>query len=193
MEEYAYEREQREARKKKFYGFIEFGIFLLAAAAAAYIIINFVAQRTIVDGNSMNTTLNDGDSLIVEKVSYIFGDIHRFDIVVFPYYDDKRGEDVYYIKRVIGLPGEAIRITDGKIYINGEELKENYGYYVNDMPMEGYDAEEEYIIEENRYFVLGDNRNLSVDSRRIGCISGDDIVGKAVFRIFPLKDFGFIN
>ena len=191
--EYPYEKALREKRKKRFESLIQFGICLFAAVIIAFFIVNFVAQRTTVDGMSMYGTLNDGDNLIVEKLSYRFGSVERFDIVVFPHYDETLGEEVYYIKRVIGLPGETIQITDGKIYINGEVLEEDYGYYINDIPMKGYDAEEEIYIGEDEYFVLGDNRNNSTDSRRIGCVKEKDIEGRACFRIFPFNKIGVIK
>lgn len=193
MEEYEYERKLKEKRKKNFDNLIQFGVCLLVAAAIAYFIIHFVAQRTTVDGVSMNTTLNDKDGLIVEKLSYLFGDVERFDIVVFPHYDEEKGKEVYYIKRVIGLPGETIQITDGKIYINGEVLEEDYGYYYDGKSMEGYEAAEEYDIGENQYFVLGDNRNRSKDSRIIGCIDENIIEGRAFFRIYPFDSIGVIE
>lgn len=192
-EEYPYEKELREKRKKSFNGIIQFGICLFAAVLISFFIVHYVAQRTTVDGMSMYNTLNDGDNLIIEKLSYRFGDVERFDIVVFPYYDGAAGMDVYYIKRIIGLPGETIQITDGKIYINGDVLEEDYGHYIDDIPMKGYDAEEEIYIGENEYFVLGDNRNNSTDSRKIGCITRDHIEGRACFRIFPLNKFGVIK
>lgn len=192
-EEYPYEKELREKRKKSFNGIIQFGICLFAAVLISFFIVHYVAQRTTVDGMSMYNTLNDGDNLIIEKLSYRFGDVERFDIVVFPYYDGAASMDVYYIKRIIGLPGETIQITDGKIYINGDVLEEDYGYYIDDIPMKGYDAEEEIYIGENEYFVLGDNRNNSTDSRKIGCITRDHIEGRACFRIFPLNKFGVIK
>lgn len=192
-EEYPYEKALREKRKKRFDSIIQFGICLFVAVIIAFLIVHFVAQRTTVDGMSMYGTLNDGDNLIVEKLSYRFGDVDRFDIVVFPHYDAALGEEVYYIKRVIGLPGETIQITDGKIYINGEILEESYGYYMNDIPMNGYDAEQEIYIGEDEYFVLGDNRNNSTDSRKIGCIKRSDIEGRACFRIFPFNEFGVIK
>lgn len=192
-EEYSYEKELKEKRKNRFNSIIQFGICLFVAVIISFFIVHFVAQRTTVDGMSMYGTLNDGDNLIIEKLSYRFGDVKRFDIVVFPYYDAAIGEDVYYIKRIIGLPGETIQITDGKIYIDGEILQEDYGYYIDDMPMNGYDAEKEIYIGEDKYFVLGDNRNNSTDSRKIGCIDRRDIEGRACFRLFPLNKFGVIK
>ena len=100
-------------------------LYIVFVIFAVWFILTFVGQRTEVSGSSMYDTLEDGDNLWIDKVSYRFSDPKRFDIVVFPYQDSS----VYYIKRIIGLPGERIRIEqDGTIYINNEPLKENYGY-----------------------------------------------------------------
>lgn len=186
-------KQKKDKIKKVYKKYLEMGAYLLVVLGASYLIVNFVAQRTKVEGNSMYSTLNDKDSLIIEKISYAFGDIKRYDIVVFPYIEETSRKEVNYIKRVIGLPGETIQIENGIIYINGEKLEENYGYYENDIKMSGYSFEKEYIIGDNEYFVLGDNRNNSKDSRKIGCINGDIIKGKAFFRLFPLSDFGLIK
>lgn len=182
-----------DKKKKKLNSLLELGIYVLLAFAVAYIIVTFIIQRTYVDGNSMYPTLKDGDSLLVEKVSYHFSDIKRFDIVVFPHFDKDKNKEVYYIKRVIALPGETVLIKDGKIYINGIVLEENYGYYSNGQVMNGYDASEDIILDENEYFVMGDNRNNSLDSRKIGPVKKDIIIGKAVFRLFPFSGLGFLN
>ncbi len=187
------EKNKISKKKKRFNNLMELAICFLIAAAVSYLIVHFVAQRTYVDGKSMYPTLNDGDNLIVEKLSYRFSDIERFDIVVFPHYNEKRGGEVNYIKRVIGLPGETIQIKEGVIYINGEKLEDEYGYYSNGQAMHGGDAEEEIYIGDDEYFVLGDNRNNSDDSRKIGCISEDIILGQAVFRIFPFSSIGSID
>ena len=99
-------------------------IFIVLVVAASYVVVTFVGQRTQVSGESMETTLADGDHLIVDKISYRFRDPKRYDIVVFPY---RYAEDTYYIKRIIGLPGETVQITDGYVYINGTLLDEHYG------------------------------------------------------------------
>ncbi|MCD8022121.1 MAG: signal peptidase I [Lachnospiraceae bacterium] len=157
---------------------------------ATWLILTFVGQRTVVDGRSMNDTLQDGDNLIVEKLSYRFGDPQRFDIIVFRPYEDS---DELYIKRIIGLPGETVRIdTDGTIYINGEALEENYGKETIQNPGR---ASVEITLGEDEYFVLGDNRNNSTDSRteKVGNVSRDSIVGKAWLRIWPLSSFGLLT
>ena len=100
-------------------------LYLLAVLCLTWMVIHFVGQRTEVEGASMETTLSDGDNLIVDKISYRFRDPQRFDIVVFPF---KYKENTYYIKRIIGLPGETVQIDEqGNIYINGEKLVESYG------------------------------------------------------------------
>ena len=103
-------------------------IYLLCVLGAVWLVITFVGQRTEVEGASMENTLHNGDNLIVDKLSYRFHDPERFDIIVFPF---QFQDNTYYIKRIIGLPGETVQIMDdGSIYINGEKLEENYGMEV---------------------------------------------------------------
>ena len=94
-------------------------VYILLIIGLTYFIITFVGQRTRVSGSSMETTLQNGDNLIVDKISYRFRDPKRYDIIVFPY---KYEENTYYIKRIIGLPGETVQIIDGEVYINGEQV-----------------------------------------------------------------------
>ena len=164
--------------------------YLIFVVAATLLIIRFVGQRTEVSGHSMEDTLDDGDNLIVDKLTYRFRDPVRYDIIVFPY---KSKEDTYYIKRIIGLPGEMVQITEeGNILINGEILEESYGREVMKSPGIAADP---IILGEDEYFVLGDNRNASADSRdpSVGVISGKDIVGRAWLRIWPLNKFGILK
>ena len=101
------------------------GLYLLIVLCLTYLVIALGGQRTEVNGASMEPTLNDEDNLIVDKITYRFSDTERFDIIVFPF---KYAEKTYYIKRIIGLPGETVQIDqEGKIYINGEVLYESYG------------------------------------------------------------------
>ena len=164
--------------------------YLIFVVAATLLIIRFVGQRTEVSGHSMEDTLDDGDNLIVDKLTYRFRDPVRYDIIVFPY---KYKEDTYYIKRIIGLPGEMVQITEeGNILINGEILEESYGREVMKSPGIAADP---IILGEDEYFVLGDNRNASADSRdpSVGVISGKDIVGRAWLRIWPLNKCGILK
>lgn len=164
-------------------------LYLLAVVALTFLFVKFVGQRTHVNGDSMNVTLEDGDNLIVDKLSYRFKDPERYDIIVFPY---RYQEKTYYIKRIIGLPGETVQIIDGMIYIDGEMLPESYGKEV--MEYAGI-ASEPIELAEDEYFVLGDNRNNSSDSRdpSVGNVHKDQIIGKAFVRIWPLNKFGILK
>lgn len=167
------------------------GLYLLGVLCLTYLVITYVGQRTEVDGESMSTTLSDGDNLIVDKISYRFNDPERFDIIVFPFQYQK---DTFYIKRIIGMPGETVQIdSDGNIYIDGEVLSESYGMEIIKEENIGI-ASEPITLGEDEYFVLGDNRNNSRDSRDpvVGNIHRDDIIGKAWLRIWPFEKFGVL-
>lgn len=168
------------------------GLYLLIVLCATYLVITFVGQRTVVEGESMETTLSDGDNLIVDKLTYRFSDPERFDIIVFPF---QYQEDTYYIKRIIGLPGETVQIDEkGNIYINGEILQESYGREII-FPENIGVAKDPIVLGEDEYFVMGDNRNNSSDSRTeiVGNIHRDDIIGKAWLRIWPFDKFGVLK
>lgn len=164
-------------------------LYLFCVVALTFLFIQFVGQRTHVNGDSMNVTLQDGDNLIVDKLSYRFKDPERFDIIVFPY---QYQEKTYYIKRIIGMPGETVQIKDGMVYIDGEMLQESYGKEV--MEYAGV-ASEPVELGSDEYFVLGDNRNNSSDSRdpSVGNVNRDQIIGKAFIRIWPLNQFGILK
>lgn len=164
--------------------------YILVVLAATYLIITFVGQRTQVKGSSMEPTLSDNDNLIVDKLSYRFKDPQRFDIIVFPFQYE---ENTFYIKRIIGLPGETVQIDErGTIFINGEELQENYG---REVMVSAGRASEPITLGADEYFVLGDNRNNSSDSRdpSVGNIHKDKIIGKAWVRIWPFRKFGVLR
>lgn len=170
--------------------FVEIGIYIILLFTCLNIVPKYVIQRTIVDGPSMKNTLQDGDNLLVEKLTVRFGGLERFDVIVFyPY--GKEHED-YYIKRIIGMPGETIQIIGSDIYINGEILKENFGK--NPITYAGI-AAEPLVIGEDEYFVMGDNRKISKDSRyeEVGVVKRENIGGKAIVRIWPLNEFGFFD
>ena len=172
--------------------FLNTAIYLLCVLGAVWLVITFVGQRTEVEGASMENTLHNGDNLIVDKLSYRFRDPERFDIIVFPF---QYQTNTYYIKRIIGLPGETVQIMeDGSIYINGEKMEESYGREVIQPETIGR-AAEPIVLGEDEYFVMGDNRNKSRDSRTdiVGNIKREDIIGKAWLRIWPLSDFGVLK
>jgi signal peptidase I len=155
------------------------------AALVALVITNFIFQRTIVNKISMLPTLNDGDNLIVEKVSKRFNYFHDGDIVTIyaPKYVQEDGKTI--IKRIVATEGESVAIKNGKVYVNNKILKENYinGNFTR--------ARGEYIdlkVSKNHVYVLGDNRIENIlDSRIMGEISIKDISGKAIFRIYPFS------
>lgn len=167
-------------------------IYLLCVLGVVWLVITFVGQRTEVEGASMENTLHNGDNLIVDKLSYRFHDPERFDIIVFPF---QFQDNTYYIKRIIGMPGETVQIMDdGSIYINGEKLEENYGMEVIKPETIGR-AAEPIELGDDEYFVMGDNRNNSSDSRTdmVGNITRENIIGKAWLRIWPVSDFGVLQ
>ena len=163
-------------------------LYVAAVILISFLIVRFVGQRTEVIGSSMVPTLEDGNQLITDKITYRFREPERFDIIVFPHEANE-----FYIKRIIGMPGETVEIRDDhEIYINGELLEEDYGYGVTD-PQEL--AGEKVILGDNEYFVLGDNREVSLDSRyaEVGNIPRSIIIGRAWIRIFPVKEFGILT
>lgn len=165
-------------------------LYLLVVLLITYLIVNYVGQRTEVVGSSMESTLSDGDNLIVDKITYRFKEPERYDIIVFPFQYEK---NTYYIKRIIGMPGEKVRIdSDGVIYINGKEVMEFYGKEIIADP--GI-ARDEITLGHDEYFVMGDNRNNSTDSRNpsVGNIRKKDILGRAWLRIWPLHEFELLT
>lgn len=138
----------------------------------------FIITPIRVNGDSMNNTLYDKDIMILDKISYRFSEIERFDIVVIK----RNGE--YLIKRVIGIPGETVKYDSNRLYINDVYIEENFAHKITD----------DYVLDEkipdNYYFVLGDNRQDSLDSRIIGLISEDEIIGKTSLILFPFNRFG---
>lgn len=160
---------------------------IAAVIFLAYFIVYYCVEKTNVIGNSMEDTLTANQPIIVNKIIYRVSDPKRFDVIVFK----KSGNEhsFYNIKRIIGLPGETILIKDDKIHINGQIIED----IIQAEPMINYGlAVEELILEDNEYFVLGDNRNNSEDSRFASMenITREDIIGKAAIRLSP---FNFIN
>ena len=172
---------------------IMLGVCILMSYCLASVTAHYVAHRTMVEGESMEPSLSDGDSIIIQKISYYLGDPERFDVVVFPVnHKSGQSEKTYYVKRVIGLPGETVQIQKGKVYINGKRLKGD-DYCLSDSLNPGK-AAEPIVLGKDEYFVLGDNRNRSTDSRSdyVGLIRKKDIMGEVLFRIWPITHIGRI-
>lgn len=165
-------------------------VYIAIVALCLFVIPKYVVQRTVVSGTSMLDTLKDGDNLMVEKVSYHLSDPKRFDVIVF--YPYGREDESYYVKRIIGLPGETVQIIGDEIYIDGKLLEEDYGK--DPMTYSGI-AEEPVKLGDDEYFVLGDNRKISKDSRyeEVGPVDRDLIEGKVVFRIYPFHSIGTVK
>jgi signal peptidase I len=183
--------DQEPAKKSNAKSFVYDLIFYAVLIfVCIYILPNFVIQRTIVDGSSMANTLLDGEHLYVEKLSYRFDALDRFDIIVF--YPYGRENEEYYVKRIIGLPGETVQIIGSDVYINGEVLEEHYGKDPIEDPGR---AIEPITLGDDEFFVMGDNRSISKDSRteEVGNVKKENIGGRAVFRIKPLSRFGTID
>jgi signal peptidase I len=159
---------------------------VLIAIAASVLIIVFLYQPVRVEGTSMLPRLEDSDRLFINKFVYHFEDIHRGDVVVFHY---PRDPEKSYIKRVVALPGDRLRIDQGQVYLNGKRLREPY------VPEDYRDTKSmpETVIPDDEYFMLGDHRCISSDSREFGPVDRDLIYGKAVFVYWPRKDAGVVN
>jgi signal peptidase I len=158
---------------------------LVSVVISAFIII-FLYQPVRVEGTSMLPMLEDQDRLFINKIAYRVGDIHRGDVVVFEY---PRDHAKSYIKRVIALPGDKLRIDDGQVYVNGVRLKEPYvpNRFADDR------SQPEMLLPANEYFVMGDHRSISSDSREFGPVDRDLIYGKAVFVYWPMEQVGVVR
>lgn len=158
----------------------------IIVALVIVLILTSIIKPTIVKESSMEPTLFENHYLIVNKLAYKTGEAERGDIIVFESdLETEEGDKKLLIKRIIGLPGETVTIADGEVYIDGQRLEEDY---LKDgiTPGDVTDCQ----IPEGQLFVMGDNRVVSIDSRELGCIDEDTVMGKAVFRLFPFNQIG---
>lgn len=167
-----------KSENNKFMKFLKTIFPYVLIVVVVVLIRSFIVTPGIVNGESMEDTLFDGDFVLVNKIGLHFG-IERFDIVVVDYNNDT------IIKRVIGLPGETVKYADDVLYINDKEVKTPINFQSTD----------DFTLKasKNEYIVLGDNRSISKDSRLIGPVSRSDIKGKVNFVLFPFNDFGKIK
>lgn len=157
-------------------------------ALAIVVVITAVVKPTIVKEHSMEPTLYENNYLLINKMAYKIGDEASGDIIVFKSaMEDEAGNSKLLIKRIIGLPGDRITIRDGEVYVNDVMLYEDY---LNDGTTSGEIID--YTVPAGQYFVMGDNRLVSVDSRdpSVGCVNEDDIIGKAFVRLYPFSEIG---
>ena len=194
LQENEQKKDKKEKKKRTPLSYIIEGlIYLVLIFVCVYVVPNYVIQRTVVKGESMEDTLHNKESLLVDKISYRFHDPERYDIIVF--YPRGRDVEEYYVKRIYGLPGETIQIKENDIYINGKKIDDPYA---KDAMLSAGLAEEPYTLAEDEYFVLGDHRSVSLDSRTTpemqpdgpGPVKFENIAGKVVLRIWPLSKFG---
>lgn len=186
-EEKRYQREEAEKEIKKTTGKDNFWkeVFswvriIVGAFIVAFLLSNFVIVNARVPSGSMISTINENDKVIGFRLAYLFSDPERGDIVMF----DSPVEDKIYIKRIIGLPGETVEIRDNTVYINGQRLGEDYvkNEWTNSPGTKTYE------VPKGCYFMMGDNRNASADSRVWGVVKEDAIIAKAIFRYYPSID-----
>ena len=164
-----------ESKKNSLTEFLAEAAKTILLALILYFAISAVTDRVRVENISMQPTLNEGELLVVSKLAYRFGEPHRGDIIVF-HHNRQPPED--YIKRVIGLPGDQVRVEGGLVYVNDIPLKEPY---IANPP--GYEGS--WLVEADKLFVLGDNRNRSSDSHVWGFVPMSDVVGRAVVIYWP--------
>ena len=156
---------------------------LIVASASIFIIYGFIAQPFLVQGASMEPNFYDGNYLIVDEITYRFRDPVRGEVVVFT---NPNNESEFYIKRVIGLPGERVEIDGEVVYIDGEQFKEDY------LPKDiEFDSHVSFDLKEGEYFVMGDNRSHSYDSRSWGPLDKEKIVGAVRLRFWPPTELKF--
>lgn len=170
------ELNQKKAHKDVFLDFLPYIIIVLVVL----IIRSFIATPVRVNGSSMETTLLNGETMILNKLAIKVKGVNRWDIVVI------KTSDSFIIKRVIALPGETIKYEDETLYINNKKVKDNYS-------LSETEDFKEIVLDKDEYFVMGDNRYVSQDSRVVGPIKKETIIGKTNIRLFPIDKLGLIK
>ena len=163
---------------------------IIVIICAAFLMINFFFDNTTITGHSMNNTLKNEDVMLVNKVAYKYRNPKRYDVIIFK--PNIGNVSDYYTKRIIGLPGETVQIIDGKVYIDGELLKDDV---IDDVIYNAGNASNPIKLGYDEYFVLGDNRNNSDDSRfsNVGFVKTEDIIGMPWFVVYPFSSFGTVR
>lgn len=175
-----------QVEKNSLAGMLRFLIDVLETLILSVVLfvgINAVTARVRVDGTSMEPTLHNGELILVNKLAYRFSQPTRGDVIVFYFPRDPEQE---YIKRLVGLPGDKVRVDNGKMYVNDQLVDEPYIAAAPNYPGE-------WVVPAGQFFVLGDNRNNSYDSHNWGSVPGEYVVGKAVFIYWPFERLGIIE
>ena len=173
-------------KKSKWKGIIEIGMLV----GICVLLRTEVFGLAMIPSGSMEPTINIGDSAVINKLATKYEDPSRGDVVVF-LKERKLPFNEYWIKRVVGLPNETVDIKDGHVYIDGVVLEEEYT--VGDTMLDSDSIKFPYTVPENHYFLMGDNRKYSKDSRVIGAINRDDITAIGAFKVYPFNDIGEIE
>ena len=186
----AVEPQEEQVKKSKLREFLEFIAPIVIAMIIAMVLKHCVFANAVIPTGSMLDTIQQGDRVIASRLAYTFNDPERFDIAIFKYPDN---EKEYFVKRVIGLPGEKVDILNGTVYITGADGKtlELRDDFVSDENKDNYSGS--FVVPEDCYFVMGDNRDNSVDSRywvTTNYVSRDKFIGKVMFRYYPFKTAG---
>lgn len=186
----AVEPQEEQAKKSKLREFLEFIAPIVIAMIIAMVLKHCVFANAVIPTGSMLDTIQQGDRVIASRLAYTFDDPERFDIAIFKYPDN---EKEYFVKRVIGLPGEKVDILNGTVYITGADGKtlELRDDFVSQENKDNYCGS--FVVPEDCYFVMGDNRDNSVDSRywvTTNYVSRDKFIGKVIFRYYPFKTAG---
>lgn len=161
---------------------------IVLATGFAYILIHYVGQRTMVSGHSMEPELYNKEQVFMDKLTYKIRNPKRYEIIVFP---GPEGGNQFFVKRIIALPGETIKIKDGKVYVNNKEVKD----YSKDHTTDSGELDGKVHLSSDEYFVMGDNRDNSNDSRykQVGMVKRSKIIGRIIFRLYPFERAGMIR
>ncbi len=191
-EERKKKKEERRKAHPGLYAFLDWVVVIVIALAVALFINFFIIVNSTVPTGSMENTIMSGSRMIGFRIAYLFGEPKRGDIIVFRYPDDPKQ---FFVKRIIGLPGETVEIKDGITFIDGNQLEEDYindNYWLSNLEYEDYGP---YTVPEDSYFMMGDNRGNSRDSRKWTntYVHKKAIIGKAWLCYWPFADFGVLK
>ncbi len=171
-------------------GLLDEIIRTLILVVVVTVLFDMAIPRSLVDGQSMRPTFEDSERLIVSRVHYLIAPPNRGDVIVLNSLDEIREPNVMLIKRVLGLPGDIVSFRNSQLYINGEPVQEPY---INNNECRYSCPDREWVLGEDEYFVMGDNRDHSNDSRRFGAVPIDHVVGHVVFRYWPPRRIGLVG